>query len=1196
MNTKHRIWRAFTLSALVSLGAAKAQCTLQLLHASDLEGGVDAVADAPNFAAVVEALEADAASQAIPSLLISAGDNYIPGPFFSAAGDRDLRTPLQQAYTDFFGIPLTNVREGAGRVDITVMNLLGFDASAVGNHEFDAGSNTFGGIIRPDIRGAAFSDVRWPGAQFPYLSSNLDFSGDGNLGPVFTNDILTSDAFQSNPSNPGAASAPKIARATIVEKDGAFFGVIGATTPNLESITSPGGVSVIGDGEIENLAEQLQAVIDEVRGMGIDKIILVTHLQQLALEEELVPLLSGVDIAIAGGSDTLLADEDDILRPGDEAERPYPIETTDLDGNPALIVSTDGQYSYVGRLVVSFDPSGNVIPESIDSAESGAFATNDDAVSGIPDPFAPGSKAAAIRDLTDAVQDIVIAKDAEVYGSSAVFLEGRRSAVRTEETNLGNLTADANLAAARAIDPTVVMSFKNGGGIRAEIGSIDGETGEEGPNLENPLSGKGAGEISQLDLENTLRFNNGLTLLTLSMEDVLAVLEHAVSATEDGATPGQFPQIGGLAFSFDPELPPGERVQTVALKNELNETLELLVEEGDILGDPSRTFRVVTLGFLANGGDSYPYPALAEDVVDTGIGEQEALAEFLTANHAEIPFAQKDTGIGQDARIQNLKFRSDSVAYPQVPEGSPISLKVISRYETGIFDEGAAEITAFDPESQHVFLVNANDATVEILDLSDPEDPVFITSLDVQSILGRRREVLSPNSVSVRDGIVAVAIARKVDNDISRPKRGYVAFFDIDGNYLTHSLVGFGPDMLTFTPDGRNIVVANEGEPSDDYRYDPEGTVSILPVAWLKWQLRYRSSYRPWWAPRWRYIFPPRPRTASFHKFNRFERQLVNRGVRIFGPGASVGQDVEPEFVSITPDSRTAYVTLQENNAIAVVDIRRASVRSIKPLGLKDFTESGFDASNKDNWINIQPWPVFGMYQPDALSQYNVGGKTYLVTSNEGDARDYDGFTEEFRLADLTLDPDAFPDAELLQTEGALGRLRVTDQNGDFDGDGDLDQIFAYGARSFSIWELRSRRLHQVYDSGADLENITASLVPAEFNSNNDENGSFDSRSDDKGPEPEGIAIGEIDGRSYAFIGLERIGGIMVYDITDPTSPFYVQYLVTRDFFGDAEEGTAGDLGPEGIEFIPAAESPNGRPLLLVANEVSGSLTVIEIE
>jgi len=279
-----------------------------------------------------------------------------------------------------------------------------------------------------------------------------------------------------------------------------------------------------------------------------------------------------------------------------------------------------------------------VIPASVDASESGAFLTTEEGVAALyetpADIFAPGTNAASVKALVDVVEEIVTTTDGTVYGSSSVFLEGRRSAVRTEETNLGNLSADANLAKAREIDSSVVISIKNGGGIRAEIGSIDGLTGEQGPTLPNPFSGKEAGQISQLDLENTLRFNNGLTLLSLSASDLLAVLEHAVSASGESATPGQFPQVGGISFSFDPLLPAGERVKTVALKNENSETIDLIVNEGEVIGDPEREFRIVTLGFLAGGGDSYPFPELGSNLVDTEIGEQQALAEFLTTNYS----------------------------------------------------------------------------------------------------------------------------------------------------------------------------------------------------------------------------------------------------------------------------------------------------------------------------------------------------------------------------------------------------------------------------------------------------------------------------------------------------------------------------------------------------------------------------------
>jgi hypothetical protein len=236
------------------------------------------------------------------------------------------------------------------------------------------------------------------------------------------------------------------------------------------------------------------------------------------------------------------------------------------------------------------------------------------------------------------------------------------------------------------------------------------------------------------------------------------------------------------------------------------------------------------------------------------------------------------------------------------------------------------------------------------------------------------------------------------------------------------------------------------------------------------------------------------------------------------------------------------------------------------------------------------------MFQPDAIAAYRSRGRQYIVTANEGDARDYDGFSEEDRVGDLTLNPDMFPDAEVLQDDAVLGRLNITTTLGDWDNDGAYEELYAYGARSFSIFKPTGRGMRLIFDSADQLEQLTAAALPFDFNSTNDENGSFDNRSDDKGPEPEGLALGEINGRTYLFLGLERIGGIMVYDITMPRSPEFVQYINNRDFSGDAEAGTAGDLAPEGLTFIPARKSPTGDPMLAVANEVSGTTTLFHID
>jgi 2',3'-cyclic-nucleotide 2'-phosphodiesterase / 3'-nucleotidase / 5'-nucleotidase len=323
--------------------------------------------------------------------------------------------------------------------------------------------------------------------------------------------------------------------------------------------------------------------------------------------------------------------------------------------------------------------------------------------------------------------------------------------------------------------------------------------------------------------------------------------------------------------------------------------------------------------------------------------------------------------------------------------------------------------------------------------------------------------------------------------------------------------------------------------------------------------------------------------------FERFNDAEIDPAIRIFGPNATVAQDLEPEYIAISPDGSTAYVSLQENNALAVVDIAAAEVTALVALGYKDHSMegAGLDASDRDGGINILPWPVLGMYQPDTIVAYAVDGATYIVTANEGDARDYAGFSEETRVADLTLDPDAYPNAEELQAEENLGRLRTTTATGDSDGDGAVEQIYSYGARSFTIWDSAGKL---VWDSGDQFEQIVAQRLPDFFNAQG--GGDFDSRSDDKGGEPEALALGVIDGRTYAFVGLERQSAIFVYDITDPLAPSFIDFVSNWNPEGSMDDGSAGDVSPEGMVFIPAEDSPSGQPLLVVANEFSGTVTI----
>ncbi len=584
-------------------------------------------------------------------------------------------------------------------------------------------------------------------------------------------------------------------------------------------------------------------------------------------------------------------------------------------------------------------------------------------------------------------------------------------------------------------------------------------------------------------------------------------------------------------------------------------------------------------------------------------------------------------------------------APPAVVTPESVSLSLLGRYSSGEFGVSAAEIPAFDPVNQHIFVVNALNGAVDILDARDLANPVFIETLTVDDIAPGA----VVNSIAYRDGLLAVAIEASPKTD-----PGFAAIYDATSlERLSLTQVGAQPDMLTFSPDGRYLLVANEGEPSDDYAVDPEGSVSIIA---LNGSDITRIS------------------TARFSAFNSQKQALLDSGVRIFGPNASVAQDMEPEYITVSADSTTAWVALQENNALAKLDIASGNFTDILPLGYKDHgvAGNGIDASDTEGEINIRTWPgVVGMYHPDSISSYSVDGKTYIVTANEGDARAWgednqaywdgdasQGFVEEIRLKHLVhrsgfnrrvgddmppqlnalaagalLNPDVFGycgasagEPGDCREDDLLGRLSVSwvngyrkDQNGDpvmFDASGNInpagdrimyDQIYAFGARSFAIWDEDGSL---VWDSADQIEQFIASDacmagsardIPCKdfFNSNHSDGNSFDNRSDNKGPEPEGVAVGQLGDKTFAFIGLERMGGIMTYDISNPAAPVFVDYINTReDFVLDPATNMAavGDLGPEGIVFVPAEQSPNGEALLIVGNEVSGTTIILQID
>ena len=654
---------------------------LQILHAADQEGGVPAIEDAVNFSAVMNALEDDFDN----TLRLSSGDIYIPGPFFNASSE------IYQQPDDEG--ELENSAPGIG--DILINNALGFQAVAFGNHEFDIGTGAIANLIgaNSEIIGPGIGEEGYQGTQFPYLSTNLDFSNDNNL-----DDFVVADG--------GAPLPNTISGSVVIEVGGEEIGIVGAATPALPSIASIGDVVVSpSDSEdIAALAEIIQETVDELTATGINKVILLSHMQQIGIEEDLAELLRGVDVIIAGGSNTLLAAEDDILRDGDERGGQYPLQLTSASNEPVLVVNTDGNYRYVGRLIADFDANG-IITDFNDEL-SGAYATDDEGVDRVygedvdPEDVADPTVVA----VTNAIEENIGDRDSNVFGRTNVFLNGTRGDVRTQETNLGNLTADANLFIAQEYDPNVVVSFKNGGGIRDNIGqSFIPPGGTSDDLVQLPPAGnafKEEGQISQLDIENSLRFNNQLTLLTVTAEELKQILEHGVAETTDTSTPGQFPQVGGLAFSFDPTqqaiefdrdadqnatgiLTDGERVRSLAITDENGAIADVVVSDGEIVGDPDREIRLVTLNFLVDrGGDGYPFQLFGENQVnlvdealpagatnnanftDNG-SEQDALAEYLSVNfpaNGNPSFSDADTSPEEDERIRRVFRRQGGVA------------------------------------------------------------------------------------------------------------------------------------------------------------------------------------------------------------------------------------------------------------------------------------------------------------------------------------------------------------------------------------------------------------------------------------------------------------------------------------------------------------------------------------------------------
>ncbi len=672
-----------------------AEFTLQVIHTSDQEAGIPALQDIIGLSAIMNAIEDDYEN----TIKLTSGDMYISGPFYGASSD---------IYDSKAKGTTANV---PGIADILVNNALGWNAAEIGNHEFSSADTGLFNLIapNPDIvngegGGVGIGENGYPGTAFPYLAANLDYSA-ANLPEGL-------EVVEGGQPATGNTLAPS----TVVEINGEEIGVIGVITPYLPAIASIGNITMTTGDDIQAstpietqvnvLVETIKPQVDLLVDQGINKIILMTHLQEAEIEQALAQRLVDedipIDIQIGGGSHRIMADEDTELR-ADETQQPprllqpYPQEFSNGE-NTIYYVNTDANYRYLSRLVATFDEEGKISKIGDDSQ---TFATDIGGVNRVYDEeitTIEEVKEKADPDIVEIVEGVgnyIAAQDAVIFGQTDVFLNGLRGSVRSEETNLGNLTADSQrFYAQKYLDEygdellegfeEIQISFKNGGGIRDAIGQsyIEGGTNQliQRPPAANPEVGKEQGDVSQLDINNSLRFNGGVVVGKVTAEGLYQLAEHMVSAVELGS--GRFGQVSGMKFSFDPEAPartdeqPGERVQNLVLTDDQGKGILTVVKDGELVVDPDLTFSICTQDFLAEGGDSYPQvitdmvelTTLEEpnSLADLQSGkEQDALAEYLATFHnqekGQAPFAVADTPVSRDERLQNLAFRRDTI-------------------------------------------------------------------------------------------------------------------------------------------------------------------------------------------------------------------------------------------------------------------------------------------------------------------------------------------------------------------------------------------------------------------------------------------------------------------------------------------------------------------------------------------------------
>ena len=504
-----------------------------------------------------------------------------------------------------------------------------------------------------------------------------------------------------------------------------------------------------------------------------------------------------------------------------------------------------------------------------------------------------------------------------------------------------------------------------------------------------------------------------------------------------------------------------------------------------------------------------------------------------------------------------------------------LQLTETARFNSGMTnaDGGVMEIVDYNTATGWAYAINGQTGHLTAIAIKDIEKSTDIdlldgNNIDIKSII--ENEVTGfkygdMTSVAVSPDNKTIAVAIQAEDYFAN---GRVAVFECnaDGTLTFKNAVEVGvqPDMVTYTPNGTMILTANEGEPRLGYAegtIDPAGSVSIIKTSDLSAD------------------------TVGFEAFDEKRAELVSAGI-VIKKNTNPSVDFEPEYIAAT-DTK-AYITLQEANAVAVLDLAAESYSGIYSAGFEDYSTTAIDIDKKDEKYAAKTYSsLMGIRMPDSIAVYTAAGQDYIVTANEGDSRDWNGYLNELEV-NFGKGKTSPTGAITAENSGLAGKVVFFDPS-DYEGlSSEKDYLF--GGRSFTVYKVTDNGIVEVYTSGNELEAKTATLIPDNFNCSNDDK-TIDDRSGKKGVEAESVTVGVVGEKTYAFVGLERIGGVMVYDITDSANVSYVNYINSRDF----SEDIAGDVSPEGLCFIPASESKTGKPMLLAACEVSGTVAVYDI-